>query len=466
MSGPGDTDRQRESRQWLLIERSCHTRTPPSETEINSLRVCPATALLPAGARVAYKAVPDEDVEPGGESQREILAAVAAAGYEDLTAPKLGRLHRAKLIPKPSVRRLGRARGTVSEFPAGTLTRLLRVLSARRQHRTLRATAWHLWWEDGGELSPLARELVDQVARDFDRVRRFLGNVLEREEAWSPAAERRMDELYEAAQRSRLEGALAAARRRVGMAAFSTVTRTLAEIGTGRFKGFDECDVTRDGTPYAETTAALLEKALGLDRARVDALAEAPPWYQGRSEDDFVRLSTLLADPIGDVAQAPDQVLEEARVEVRAFLTTILNTAAITKRLFGGSAFGFGILARALNATKPDRQAMLLLAWLTLRTDPELRPGMRELAELAPRAEAWLALQGILDQLRVEVPGMANALTDKNIGAALRSSAAAERLAAQLAKARQQHEAAIAAFFERHPEVDPLMQAAAPPDRG
>ncbi|HEV7566379.1 MAG TPA: hypothetical protein VGO31_10505 [Microbacteriaceae bacterium] len=266
-----------------------------------------------------------------------------------------------------------------------------------------------------------------------------------------------MSELYEGAQNSRVDGALAAARRRVGRYAFSTVVRVLAEIGTGRFV---EYAPDSPGLP-GPTTADLLERALGIDRARVDSLANSEPWYQGDSAQDLARLGSLLnAKPLSLLAEEPDAVLAEARDELRAFLVTVLNTSMLSERLFGRAAFGFGLIGRALRVRKSKHQAVMLLGWLALREDPELRHGMSQLGGLAPVAEATVELHRVIGELREEVPPFAEVLSEARMAKALKNAVDGDRLDGEIAAVRDANKEAVDAFFRARPEIDQLIIAA------
>ncbi len=127
------------------------------------------------------------------EPRAQLHRAAQAAGFK-LSDPQLGRLHRAGLIPSPRIRRLGRGKGTVSEFPPGSTPRLLRVLELQKREdaQKFSTIAWCLWWEDGGPLPGPARELLAGTAMRWDRERDEMFDLLAREDAGDPDAVRQM----------------------------------------------------------------------------------------------------------------------------------------------------------------------------------------------------------------------------------------------------------------------------------
>jgi len=262
----------------------------------------------------------------------------------------------------------------------------------------------------------------------------------------------------------RLGRQLGHVRRNTGRESFSTVVRVLVEIGVGRFQGYE-----RGVSPSDEDseTGALVERAMGLDRARSDRLADAGPWLDGDPEVDFVRLSQALnAWPLAAGVSASEEELHQARAELRAFLAVISTMAPLFERLFGRASFGFGTIARTLDLQTPDSQAFMLLAWLALRHDEALRDGMRSLGSLAPAAHATAQIAELLGALGREVPALGPVLTAKRLAAAQQSAGEEQRLRAEIARVREEHRAAVDAFFAAHPEANELLALTEPSDAG
>jgi hypothetical protein len=392
------------------------------------------------------------------EDRNEVLRRAAEAGH-NLSDDQLARMHRSGAIDEPIVERRGR-KGTASLYPTGTTNRVLALLR-HDDRRRLRERSWQTWWDEGGDIPPAARQFLQENAESFDRITRFLGRLIDRETRHSAAAERRMEQLREHARTSRLSGPLAAARRRVGKSGFQTVAHVFSQVGTGRFVTYGYWDVDEDGTPRPDTAAALVEKALGLDRARVDRLADAPPWYSGSSEADLARLSSLFAKrPLSELAHHGDAILEQSRAEFRAFITVITTTAALMESFFGRNAFGFGLFTRLLRWKRPGNQTVMLLGWILLSGENDLKKGMDEIVALEPKARAWADLQTILGELRTEIPAYGEVLTDRRIGKALRSASESARLSEEVAKIRSENLEAVDAFVRRQPQIDGLLTIA------
>jgi hypothetical protein len=322
------------------------------------------------------------------ESRTDMVDAAHAAGF-NLSGPQLGRLHRADLIPGPRTRRLGRGRGTVSEFPPGTTSRLLRILELQKRgpNRKFSTTAWCLWWEDGGVLARPAKELLRETASRWDQQREELFVLLDREDEGDPDAMRSMDKLYKEVEQGRAEGPLGPIRRNVGREGFSSVARVFAEVVTGRFESYPDEEVRADGIPKPGTTGALVEQALGLDHARDDRIAGNEPRFTGSSEAHLLMLARMLGDrPLASlVAVHSDDELEKARCEVRSLLELVSVFATMIERVLGGDTGGYRTIARALDLRTPRSQASMLIAWLALRQDPELVRGLRDLVMHLPK---------------------------------------------------------------------------------
>jgi hypothetical protein len=350
----------------------------------------------------------------------------------------------------------------LSLYPPGSGQRLVRVAQLHKGERRLTSVAWRLWWDDGGPVPVPARELLAQVAQRWEQHRIHLTELLAGEEAGEPAATDELDAIYRQAETRRIGRQLGQVRRNIGREGFSTVVRVFAEIGVGRFHGYE-----RGASTGSEDsgTGALAERAMGLDRARSDRLDDAGPWLDGDSEVDFVRLSQALATwPLAAGASANDEELNQARTELRAFLAVITTMAPLFERLFGRAAFGFGTIARTLDLPTPDLQAFMLLAWLALRHDGTLRDGMRSLGNLAPTAHATARIAELLEALRREVPAFGPILSTGRLAAAQQDAGGGERLRAEIARVREEHRAAVDAFFAAHPEANELLPLMEPSD--
>ncbi len=336
------------------------------------------------------------------ESRAEVLQAAHEAGFS-LSAPQLGRLHRTGLIASPNTRSLGRGKGTASEFPAGTCARLLRVLELQRQEgvKKLSVIGWRLWWEDGGMLPPPARGLLEDMASSWDEQRRALSELMARDEQGDAEARRQLEDLYADAENGRVAGPIGVARRNTGREGFSSVIGVIVDIATGRFESYgDTEEPAEDGTPRPQTTGALVEKALGLDRARRDRVAGNEPRFSGSSETDLANLSRLIGQ--ADLAQfacAPDALLNEARVEARSLVSLLCIFAPIVERAIGHDAGGYGTIVRAFARLTPRTEAFMLLGWLVLRQEPALLEGMQALIALLPQVRAIAELERVSDQL-------------------------------------------------------------------
>jgi hypothetical protein len=398
------------------------------------------------------------------ELRAQLLDAAQAAGFK-LSEPQLGRLHRAGLVPSPSTRRLGRGKGTASEFPPGSTARLIRVLEVQKAEGTQKFStiAWRLWWEDGGPLPEPTRELLAGTALRWDQERDELSDLLAREDAGDPAAERQVDTLYTEAEQDRVEGPLGTVRRNSGRDGFASVARVFAEVATGRFESYkDHEEPDEDGTPQAGTTGALVERALGLDHARSDRIAGNEPRFTGSSEAHFVLLSELIGErrlePLATTMS--DAELDKARSEIRNLLDLMSTFAPMVERAVGGDAAGYRTIARAMNMRTPRSQAFMLLAWLGLRQDPELLKGLQHLIARLPQALAAAELERLSHALAQEVPALASPLNNA-ARANLRGDAdESARWRAEIARVSNEHREQVDSFFQQHPEVEQLISTA------
>ncbi len=388
------------------------------------------------------------------ESKEDVLEAARAAGIA-VTDAQLARWHRAGLLPRPDVQRLGRGKGTRSLYPAGTSARLIRVAKVHQQEHRLGHAAWRLWWEDGGPLSAPACTFLIGVARRLDVQREQIVQLVDGDAVGDSDAIREMDELYSSMENDRLPQPLGQARSRVGTTQFPTVGRMLLELVADRFEGFQADPET------GVDDGALLEKSWGLDRARTDQLANAEPWLDGDLAPGLTKLSRLIAStPQLELAQSADTVLDVARVELKEFLVTITTTARMLEILFGPGAFGYGMFGQLFDLASAKGQATALLGWMLLRQDEGLHAGMRQFASLSPQAQATERLFDITNQLRDEVPELADVLSPERLGAAQLNAGENERLRDEIRAIADANRTRVDRFLARFPDLDELQSLA------
>jgi hypothetical protein len=346
--------------------------------------------------------VDDREATDTWESRDELLTAAAEAGMP-ISGTQLSNLHRAGLIERPMTRGLGRGLGRESRYPPGSVARLLRVLEARRGVHSLETVAWRLWWEDGGPVPQLVRRRLLRTAEEFEDARERFAELLVGDEQGAPDAEVEMDAAYRAAEKERMPTGLGRVRGNVGRQDFATVMRVMLEVVAGRFQAYRD-----DGGDSEPSTESVVEEGLGIDRSRRDSIGDVGPWFEGSSADDLRRVSTAIssATPTA-LADADDAELDEARRELRALFQTIAETAAIIVRLIGRGALGLDTVASLFAGQPESLQPFLLLLWMELREDRELREGMSTTVAALPEAIAGRAALEVLIGLREQSPAFA-----------------------------------------------------------
>jgi hypothetical protein len=149
------------------------------------------------------------------------------------------------------------------------------------------------------------------------------------------------------------------------------------------------------------------ERALGVDRARTDRLADGEPWFEGSSEIDLVRLSDAVGRRVlVPLATKADADLDRARSEVRSLWSLVETAASLFERLFGPAAFGFGTVASVFRSQPAGNQAFLLLMWLALGEDADLREGMDALIAELPAVIASSEMFEVIKDLCEQIPAL------------------------------------------------------------
>ena len=367
-----------------------------------------------------------------GETTDEVIAFAAARGFE-VTRRQLAEWHRAGLLPKPDPAYGGRP-GSTSIYPHGTGERVVAICELKKTSRSNADLGWGLWWTGFAMPEQFVRKPLEAAALEWkestSQIQRLLG--VERSEADDGSSDGAepipTDELLDLLDRMmtarELRKVMTQARKRVGRERFPTVVLVLARVLTGNFTGYHVDPVTRD----KEEERALVEKALGLERARTDQLADAPPWLAGDTEDAFIELSRQLRDspPGAGIETVSMPELDQLRDEFKAISAMLTGWGAASEPMFGRGAFGLrSFLALEEDAQVKD-QVMSLLLWRILR-GTNLGSAMDM---ILPLAQQWLTQVqpsiAAIDLLRTEVPSIAAVMDPKRMGRALKSARAQE----------------------------------------
>jgi hypothetical protein len=397
------------------------------------------------------------DAASSGETGKELLGLAQARGYP-VSARQLAYWHRKGLIPRPVQRSLGKGHGTESVYPPGTGEQLLALCEAHSGEKRLDHVAWRLWWEDHEVSFGLLREFLVRVAAEVDG---WMQELRDQETGQlSGSAWNRLDDAPE----ERLSKPLSRARKRVSRRRFDTFMRVLFEVVTGGFEGF--------GSEEPEADRRVMEKGLGLERARTDRLPNVEPWLK-------TDIATILRDVSRqlfglslseELANLEDEQLLEARDEARSWMEVLDRFSRVLERAFGRGAFGLSGMVEAIREMGAQEQALWTLMWAVsrFRGPASLREGLE--AHGKPTPEMWAGLRDwetfsqTVEELREEVPALASALAMRQIVGALLDSRKMEAHTARLRELSEEHGDELRAFSRAHPDARRVLGAPEPKD--
>jgi hypothetical protein len=310
--------------------------------------------------------------DPNGVPSRHLLDRARQIGLT-VTPATLARWHRDGLLPLPTVRSLGRGRGTETLYPNGTEDQFVELCKFRMRNRSLDRAAWSLWWKGFTLPAPAVRPLLEEVLENLLELEAFAVRLGE-DDGSAP------DEVYDAAW-EKFERLLRRCRRRVaarlarklGFLDWKELLRVGLRVITGTFVGPAELS--------NEMITAFVSVVPGIAWNRsmlVAALRETMP---------ALRVSLLCAALDG----ADLNELNQARDEVRVLICVLDGSfTCLFRKIFGADAgeerFG------ALVDDDEVAQRYLVLLWLAHRRHPAARFAIRGLMmELArPEVRAWL----------------------------------------------------------------------------
>jgi hypothetical protein len=392
-----------------------------------------------------YGHMDENKLMDAGETAEALIAQMSSRGFH-VTKTELARWHRAGLLPRPQRHSLGRGRGMFSIYPQGTADQLLALCTIHRSEKRLPYVAWCLWWEGYPISIASIRHFLEGAREQWQQGIEGLRQLHEHPE--------QLTKLLDHTAVIRFSHkTLAQARKRVGRKNFPTFMRVLADVGSGTFEGYAINPETEVDERW------IVEKGLGLQRARTNRLADAEPWLTGDTGVVLQELSSRLRHhPLGeDLSTMSESELTEARDQVRCFLAAFESISKTFDLMFSRGAFGFSVLASAIREFEPQDQAIMLLFWRMLRSWG-FGPNMDQLLEVARQwQQRWFPIFEGLEQLRSEVPVTAEILAPKQTGFALRWKLTMQAVLEVLSQLAEHPD--VKAFFTRHPKLTEVMEA-------
>jgi hypothetical protein len=387
-----------------------------------------------------------------GERACDLIARAAEAGFE-VSPTQLARWHRRGLLRRPWQQSLGRGKGTECLYPAGTGDQLLALCELRKQTRLLGRIGWGLCWRGYPVDTRYWRPPLRDAARTWDHTIALLKEPVDPESyVLSEEAVTGLEGLRDLRTESKVARQ---ARKRVGRDRFSTLARILLETAVGAFQGWDPIPSGVDQNYLSDKH--ILERGLGLERARTDKLTGAGPWLADDTAPTLVMLAKLLRDQslVDILATSSDKALTVARDDLQKFLEMFGGMAQVLEAVFGKHAFGFGVVGEIGRSSDPKSQARLLLLWLMLKQSAELGKGIDELLKSAEAARVGVRAYRGLELLREKVPAFSDALRPSRLQSALTDGEEMKSLHRELGDLYKRNRESVEALLLRYPELNP-----------
>ena len=384
----------------------------------------------------------------------QLLTLAAAEGFHppEITARKIERWRKVRLLPRPRLIRLGRGRGTRSEYPPETVKRLLVLCRLRRRFpHDLDAIRFSLWYEH----YPLP---IDDVKRSMEQLLTPLLRSLPLNGSDPLTA---AEQLTSQAQSRRLRSSNAHRLKQLRNAGEVGMVLTAAfQLMLGDVPGF---------TAHAEeefgerSLAELFLDVLGLNRAQTDRLGEVKPWlpqdsnelarqFEDMAVGQFLSLPALLQT----LKEANSKQLAQARTDL-VRLRGFKQAAKVMEGTFGPNVFGFGLLREL--PSDPAFLVLFLLFLIRLRATPH-SAGIDEIgAALKNSKSDYQRMSAFWKALCQEHPAIAEEMLTQTRNLDFSDSHAFDQFHAIFAAAHADHPGEFQAFFQRHPEL-------IPPDEG
>lgn len=323
----------------------------------------------------------ERDSEPTELTADELLAAARERGFNP-TRIQLKDYYRAGLMRRPrQVHISGGGRGSVTKFPREALDQLTALLGREKSRRSLRETAWSMWWDHEDVETVAARKFLEEAARGLDGAIQKAQQFFDRRGNLTDEGAHELDRFV--AMRFP-EGPMAWMRQRVSRA---SSPQTARDLGKAMVRV-----VTSDPTPDNGSDIDVIEFAAGRDQMKTFQVNGELLWGDEYSFHPAVQLmKNFLATPLlVRTLKASDAELEAARDDAQLFLTAFMYLGNDWARLHVRWQSGLPVAGKAAEHLLKNSmtQAFATLVFACLRSDPSTRD---DLETLRPLAHDWVA---------------------------------------------------------------------------
>jgi hypothetical protein len=303
---------------------------------------------------------------PGETAQSLLQDPEARIRGKPVSATQLARWHREGYLPTPVRKGLGRGKGTVSIYPAGTREQLRALCAFFSKERDAEKVAWRLWWAGYAVPSAFAHPWLERAAGEWETyVQALLAEQTAEERELHLLPEGVADVVDQAATARLRRPLLRRMRVRAGPDGFSALFRMILEMASGTFHGY-----YRDPDGSSAEDQQIVTKALGLNRLTSRGLLPPDLNVAAAMEADLRVVGELIA------TTQPQQLLEtlsegeqaRARDDLRVLASALHRLRTLMEGALGKrDAKIFADLDRAVREMKPLDQAVSLLLWHAMR---------------------------------------------------------------------------------------------------
>jgi hypothetical protein len=303
-------------------------------------------------------------------SADEVIAHLANVGIR-ASKTALASAHRADLIARPRIGRLGRGKGTISYYPVETVGQYACYQAALRVHRNKGDAGWRLWCLGANVPEIYWRPRLERQARQVDFFRSLARSIADRQDG----SDRESD--YAASRLDRLgrklfviaveHSMMRRVRKDLGRERLRQVIGHFTAILAGRFRDFSSQPEQDDADRIRENK--LMDVVFAMGSARTDHLPGYDPWLSGDVAPALAKLSCGIGrrSAIQTLAMSSQGEIAIARAELGEVLSVAAILAEAARMTYGSNAFGLRRVREFVGSLTPDMEATLLIFWLMVR---------------------------------------------------------------------------------------------------
>lgn len=304
---------------------------------------------------------------------QEVVSALQKRGAS-ISEGQLQRWQRSGLIPKPTKVGLGRGKGIHATYPDGVIPQALALNELLAIKRDFHWVGWRLWVNGFDVDQHYWLTPLEAAATRFDG---FIHKLRDDEDGDGETRFEIANHLWESPDVPKEWKTI---RKALGHDRHESFVFMVLDIGSGRFTDWPGSYDAKSSD--AKHDRRSMQVGLGIHNGFTDKIAGIGALIVGDIRPELAGLSQALSQMAWRqrLKTTGHSDLRETARELFGIMQVVSGLTAFLEQTFGlKNAFGLGRIARIAKNTPPEIEAYMVLGWLALRENDDVKSGVRDI---------------------------------------------------------------------------------------